>query len=49
MIVLLPLFIEIFGNMFIVIVFYPVCDVINFEIYLSFLIKPFSKNLEEKL
>ena len=38
--------------MCIVIVFYPVCDVINLEIYLSFLIKPFSymtKNSEEKL
>ena len=28
--------------MWIVIVCYPVCDVINFEIYLSFLTKPFS-------
>ena len=35
-----------------VIVCYPVCDVINFEIYLSFLFKPFfylTKNSEQKL
>ena len=41
-IVWLPLLFEISGNMWIVIVCYPVCDVINFEIYLSFLTKPFS-------
>ena len=28
-------------NMFIVIVWVPACDVTNFEIYISFLIKPF--------
>ena len=38
----LPLFFEIFGNMFIVILYVPVCNVINFEIYL--LIKLFSYN-----
>ena len=39
-------------NMYLVIVCYPVRDVIKFEIYLSFLIKLFSymtKNLEQKL
>ena len=35
------LLIEISDNAFIVIVCVQVCDVINFEIYLSFLIKPF--------
>ena len=40
-IVWLPLLLEIFGNMFIVIIFCPVCDVINFEINHSFLIKAF--------
>ena len=38
----LPLLLEISGNKSIAIVFYPVCDVINVEIYLSFLIKLFS-------
>ena len=41
-IVWLPLLLEIIGSMFIVIVSYPLCDVINCEIYLSFLINPFS-------
>ena len=38
--------------MFIVIVYYPLYDVINFEIYLSFFIKSFSymiKNSEKNL
>ena len=34
-------FFEISGNMFIVIVCYSVCDVMNFEIYPSFFMKPF--------
>ena len=38
----LPLLLEMLGNMCIVIIFYPVCDFINFKIYLSFLINPFS-------
>ena len=37
----LPLLCEILGNMFIVIVCWPGWDVINFEINLVFLIKPF--------
>ena len=41
-IVWLYLLLEISSNMCIVIVFYPVCDAINFEIHFSFLIKPFS-------
>ena len=40
-IVWLPLLFEILGNMFIVTIFCPVCDVINFEINHSFLIKAF--------
>ena len=36
------LLLEILGNTCIVIICNPVCDVINFEISLSFLIKPFS-------
>ena len=32
---------EILGNMCIVIIDFPVCDVINFEINYDFLIKPF--------
>ena len=36
------LFAWISGNTSIVIAFYPVCDVIKFQIYLSFLIKLFS-------
>ena len=42
---------EISGNMCIVIACYPVWDVVNFEIYLSFLVKPLSfmtKNSEQK-
>ena len=38
--------------MYIAIACYPVCDIINLEIYLSFLIQPFSymtKNSEQKL
>ena len=38
----LPLLREIFGNMCIAIVCFPGCDVINLEIKLIFLIKPFS-------
>ena len=38
----LPLRLDISDNMSIVIVCYPVCDIINFEIDLSFLIKLFS-------
>ena len=44
--------IEIYGNMPIVITYYQVCDVMNFEIYHGFPIKPFSyvtKNSEQKL
>ena len=37
----LPLFFEISGNVFIVIVCVPDCDIIIFEIFISFLIKPF--------
>ena len=37
----LPLLFEIAGDMFIVILCVPVCDIKNFEIYLSLLIKPF--------
>ena len=40
-IVLLPLLLEILGNMCIAIVCFPVCDIIHFEINLIFLIKPF--------
>ena len=41
---------EILGNMSAVIVCYPVCDVMNFEIHLSFLIKPLIKwpNIDNK-
>ena len=38
----LPLHFVIFGNMCTVIICFPVCDVINFEIYLIFVIKPLS-------
>ena len=38
----LSLLLEILGKMCIVIVCFPDCDAINFEIILSFLIKPFS-------
>ena len=38
----LPLLLEMLGNMCIVIIFFPVTDFINFKIYLSFLISPFS-------
>ena len=40
-IVWLPIFLEILGNMGLVIVCWPGCIVINFEINLIFLIKPF--------
>ena len=40
-IIWLSLRLEIQGNMFIAIVFFPGCDIINFEINLIFLIKPF--------
>ena len=40
-IVCLPFLLEILGNMFIAIVYYPVCDAMDFEINLIFLIKPF--------
>ena len=33
---------QMFRNMFIVILCVPHCDVINFEVYLTLLIKPFS-------
>ena len=36
------IFLEISGNMCIVIICFSACDVINFEINLSFLIQPFS-------
>ena len=48
----LPILLEIDDNMCIVIVWYPVCDAKNFEIYLSFLIKLFSyihKTSKQKL
>ena len=38
----LPLLLEILGNICIVIICYPVCDIINLETKLSFLIKLFS-------
>ena len=40
-IVWLPLHIEILGNMCIAIVCFPGCDIMNFEINLIFLMKPF--------
>ena len=39
-IVWLPVLLEILGNIFIVVICFPVYDVVNFEINLSFLIKP---------
>ena len=33
---------HVLNNMSIVIICFPICDVVNFEINLSFLIKPFS-------
>ena len=45
-------FLRYLAIMGIVIAYYPVCDVINFGIYLGFLIKPFSymtENSEQKL
>ena len=42
---------EILGNMYIANICYPVCDVMNFEINHSFLIKPFfqiTKNAVQK-
>ena len=47
-----PYFIEVFGKTCVAIVCDQFCDVINFEIYLSFLIKPFSsmaKSSKQKL
>ena len=40
-IIWLPLLLDISENICILIIFYPVCDDTNFEIYFSFLIKPF--------
>ena len=37
----LSLLLEISGNMCIWVVCYPVCDIMNFQNYLSFLVKPF--------
>ena len=51
-IVWLPLLLQISADVCIVIVCYPVFDVINFETYISFLIEPFSymtKNSEQIL
>ena len=48
----LPILLEISGNIWIKIVCILVCDIISFEIYISFHIKPFSymtKNSEQKL
>ena len=48
----LSLLLEILGNMCIAIACYPFCDLIDFEIYLNVLIKPFSymtKTLAQKL
>ena len=50
-IALLPLYLEILINICIAIVYYPGCQVIDFEINLLFLIKPFSymtKKLRQK-
>ena len=47
----LPLLFEILDNMLIFVICFPVCDVINFDIKLSFLFKSFSyepKKSEEK-
>ena len=41
----LPLLHEILDNMCIVIICFPVCDIMNFEINPSFLILPFLKGL----
>ena len=46
------LLLEILNNMFIAVICFPVCDVIKFEINLSFFIKPFSymtKNVRTKI
>ena len=40
-IIWLPLLLDISENICILIIFYPVCDATNFEIYFSFFIKPF--------
>ena len=51
-IVWMLLFLEILGNMYIVIICFPVRDVINFEINLGFLNKPFfymTKNVGTKI
>ena len=48
---LIPLPFETLGNMCIAIVCFTGCDVINFEIYLIFLIRPFfymTENLRQK-
>ena len=37
----LPLLLEILGNMYIAIAYYPGCDVMDFEIKLIFLLEPF--------
>ena len=52
LVVWLLLLLELFGNMCILIIRLPVCDVMNFEINLSFLTKPFSyktKNVKAKI
>ena len=46
-IISLPLLLEMLGNMCIVLVCFPGCDIINFEINLGFLIKPFSYMTKE--
>ena len=51
-IVRLPLLLEILGNMWIAIVYFPGCDVMNFEINFIFLSKSFfylTKNSRQKL
>ena len=44
----LPLLLEISGNICLVFVYYPVCDVVNFEINLSFFVKLFSYMTKKK-
>ena len=46
-IIWLPLLLAIMGNMCIVIIRDPVCNVINFQIKLGFLIKPFSHMIKK--
>ena len=51
-IVWLPLLLEILGNMCIIIVCFPSCEVVNFEINFAFLIKSFfymTKNSKQKI